>query len=144
MENSINVEQDEFKQQKYGFEDFDVERFISTLEKRCLKNKIEADKSQNHYILNSANNKNSLIHQQNKQLDNEEMIFVVDRFEGNIAICENRKTQEMINVNLDDLPKDIKEGDVLIYKNNCYELDYDKRNEIEERIKEKLKNLFEE
>lgn len=144
MENSIDVEQNDIKQQECVLENFGIEKFISTLEKRVLKNKIEADKSQNYYIFNSANNKNSLIHQQNKQLDNEETVFVVDRFEENIAICENRKTQEMINVNIDDLPKDAKEGDVLIYKNNCYELDYDKRNEIEERIKEKLKNLFEE
>ena len=144
MENSIDVEQNDIKQQECVLENFGIEKFISTLEKRVLKNRIEADKSQNYYIFNSANNKNSLIHQQNKQLDNEETVFVVDRFEGNIAICENRETQEMINVNLDDLPKDAKEGDVLIYKNNCYELDYDKRNEIEERIKEKLRNIFDE
>lgn len=73
-----------------------------------------------------------------------ETILVIDRFEGNFAICENQDTQEMISIELEKLPNQAKEGDVLKFINNKYELDYDKKNEIQNRIKEKMKNLFEE
>lgn len=42
--------------------------------------------------------------------------FTIDRFEGNIAVCENRKTKEMINVKVENLPKGAKEGNILICK----------------------------
>lgn len=71
-----------------------------------------------------------------------EILLIVDRIEGRIAVCENRETQEITNIDLNDLPKNVKEGDALRYENREYEIDVEARKEIEDRIKNKLKNLF--
>lgn len=71
-----------------------------------------------------------------------EKLLVVDRFEGNLAICENRENKEMLNVEISKLPDGVKEGDVLRFKNNKYELDEVERSNIENRINDKVKNLF--
>lgn len=72
-----------------------------------------------------------------------EIIYVIDRFEGNFAVCENRETGEMLNVELSKLPNGLEEGDILIYKDNVFIKDVNKRKEIEDRINEKVKNIFE-
>lgn len=72
----------------------------------------------------------------------EEKTLVIDRFEGDFAVCENRETLEMENIEISKLPQNIKQGDVIKSKNNQYELDEQSRTEIEERIKNKMKNLF--
>jgi len=41
------------------------------------------------------------------------MRLIVDRFEGDFAVCEN-ENKEMINVCRSELPADVKEGDVLL------------------------------
>ena len=68
----------------------------------------------------------------------------IDRFEGDIANCENRETEEMININKSELPEGISEGDVLTFDGEEYEIDEEKKKEIEERIKSKIRNIFEE
>ena len=73
---------------------------------------------------------------------NKEIILVVDRFEGNIAVCEDRETGEMTNIEITKLPEGVLEGDVLNYKNGEYAIDVEKRKEIEDRINNKVKNLF--
>lgn len=73
----------------------------------------------------------------------EEKILVIDRFEEDFAVCEDRETGQMINIKRKDLPSEINEGDVLKYKNFKYEIDYDKKQDIESKINEKVKNLFE-
>lgn len=74
---------------------------------------------------------------------NHQQILVVDRFEENIAVCEDRETKKMINISVTDLPENVKEGDVIKHINNKYELDEKTTLEIEERINEKVKDLFE-
>ena len=60
--------------------------------------------------------------------------FSIDRFEGNIAILENRKNGNKINVEKEKLPKEIKEGDIIKKINDKYILDekttIDERNRI--------------
>ena len=73
-----------------------------------------------------------------------QITLIIDRFEGDYAVCENRDTEEITNISIDELPENAREGDVLKFENNKYELDEQKRQEIEERIKNKIKNLFEE
>ncbi len=73
-----------------------------------------------------------------------QITLVIDRFEGDYAVCENRDTEEITNISIAELPENAREGDVLKFENNKYELDEQKRQEIEERIKNKIKNLFEE
>ena len=70
-------------------------------------------------------------------------MIVVDRFEENIAVCENRETGEIINIHKSELPEDVKEGDILVKQNNKYIIDYQEKSKIEERIKSKIQNLFE-
>ena len=79
-----------------------------------------------------------------EEFQNKEQLLVIDRFEENIAVCENRETRKMINIDLSELPNELKEGDVIKKVNNKYELDEEKTAEIEERINEKVKDLFEE
>lgn len=72
--------------------------------------------------------------------------LVIDRIEGDIAVCENRETEEITNINVSELPEDIHEGDVLKLNENenKYEIDEQTRLEIQERIKSKIRNIFEE
>ena len=69
-------------------------------------------------------------------LDNEE--FSLDRFEENRAILENRKTNEMIEVDRNRIPKDAKEGDILKFIDNEFKIDMELTNQKSEEIKEKM------
>ena len=92
------------------------------------------------------NEKNELIQEFIRLLKlqlQKEKIFVIDRFEAEFAVCEDRETGRMINIKKEDLPEEVEEGDVLKYKNFTYEIDYEEKQKIEERINEKVKNLFE-
>lgn len=78
------------------------------------------------------------------ETENRNTILVIDRFESNFAVCENRKTGEMVNIEKQKLPGNISEGDVLKIIDNEYIIDEQARKEIEERIKRKVSNIFEE
>lgn len=78
------------------------------------------------------------------QVLHKERILVIDRIEENIAVCEDRETRLIFNIELLKLPENVKEGDVIRYKNNEFKLDTQAQEEIAERIQEKTKNLFEE
>ena len=71
-----------------------------------------------------------------------EKILVVDRFEEDFAVCEDRSSKKIKNIEISKLPEQVKEGDILRFKNNKYEIDEEKRKEIEKRINDKMKNLF--
>ena len=72
----------------------------------------------------------------------EEKIYTIDRFEGDLAVCEDRETKEMINIKRKDLPEDSREGSILKLKNGKFELDLEEEEKIEKRIKEKMNNLW--
>lgn len=73
-------------------------------------------------------------------LDNEE--FSLDRFEENRAILENRKTNEMIEVYRNRIPKDAKEGDILKFIDNEFKIDMELTNQKSEEIKEKMNKIW--
>lgn len=73
----------------------------------------------------------------------EESIWVVDRFEENFAICENTETKEIKKIEKSILPNNIKEGTVLKYNENKYELYSKEQKKIEERIQAKMRRLWE-
>ena len=73
-------------------------------------------------------------------LDNEE--FSLDRFEENRAILENRKTNEMIEVDRNRIPKDAKEGDILKFIDNEFKIDMELTNKKSEEIKEKMNKIW--
>lgn len=72
----------------------------------------------------------------------EEKVYTIDRFEGDLAVCEDRKTKEMINIKRKDLPEDSREGSILKLKNGKFELDLEEEEKVEKRIKEKMDNLW--
>lgn len=76
------------------------------------------------------------------KLEEMENKFTVDRFEGDIAVLENRDTGEMININKNDLPQDAKEGAILKLNNNKYEIDLEEQKEVEKRIKDKMNKIW--
>lgn len=100
----------------------------------------EKEKNTNH-INNQSNN----ISQEELELANkldaiEE--FTVDRFEGNIAVLENRKTQEMVNLKKEELPEGLKTGDIIKKINGKFYIDIVETEKIEKRIENKMKDLW--
>ena len=69
------------------------------------------------------------------------MIYIVDRIEDNIAILENKETKETIDISLDILPNNLKEGNVLKYENNTYTLDKEQEEERRNAIISKFERL---
>ena len=67
--------------------------------------------------------------------------YIVDRFEGNFVVCENEQ-KEMIKIEASILPKNLKEGMVIVFKNGKYIISKEKTKRRKELIKEKMKNLW--
>ncbi|GAA0127445.1 MULTISPECIES: DUF3006 domain-containing protein [Clostridium] len=63
------------------------------------------------------------------------MNFIIDRFEGEFAVCE-KSDRNMVNIKIKNLPKNAREGDVIILKNDIFHIDIEetikRRKEIEE------------
>ena len=91
------------------------------------------------YLHKEKNNFERFIQNILKEFELMEEIFVIDRIENNIAVCENRSTGKMTEIEISKLPKDIKEGAVL---NGEYKIDIEEQKNIEERIKEKMRNIW--
>ena len=70
------------------------------------------------------------------------MKFVIDRIEGKTAICQNLETKEMVEISIEKLPIEIKEGNVIILINNQYIIDENEEQLRRKRIEEKMKNLW--
>ncbi|HAB66290.1 MAG TPA: hypothetical protein DCE23_02880 [Firmicutes bacterium] len=68
------------------------------------------------------------------------MKFAIDRIEENIAILENLETKEKLEVSLNSLPDDIKDGSILIFKNK-YILDNNEEEKRRTSIKDKFNRL---
>ena len=69
------------------------------------------------------------------------MIYIVDRIENNIAVLENKETNEIINIDISILPTNLKEGNVLRYENNTYILDNDEEEKRRQLLLEKFNKL---
>ena len=69
------------------------------------------------------------------------MIYIVDRIEDNIAVLENKETNEIINIDISILPTNLKEGNVLRYENNTYILDNDEEEKRRQLLLEKFNKL---
>lgn len=68
--------------------------------------------------------------------------YIIDRFEEEFAICEDNGNREMVKIKKDNLPPNIREGDIIKFENNQYIIDKDEMKKVEERIKEKMNKLF--
>jgi hypothetical protein len=69
------------------------------------------------------------------------MKVVIDRFEGNYAVCE-KEDRTMINIDKAKVPCDAKEGDVLIIKENEIIVDKEATLKRKEKIEELTKDLW--
>ena len=108
------------------------EKLLNGISKTMEKNKnIEADNGINENEIELAQKLGAI----------EE--FTIDRIECNIAVLENRETKEIVNVDISKLPQNINEGEILNKINGKYILDKDKTEEVSNRIKNKMNNLWE-
>ena len=79
-----------------------------------------------------------------KELENsmEPEMYTIDRFEGDLAVCQNRKTGEIKNIEKLELPEEAKEGQILKWDGNKYEIGYNETEEARARIKSKFDRLM--
>ena len=68
--------------------------------------------------------------------------FVIDRIEGEIAVCENLETKEIVEILVINLPEESKEGRCLTEENGAYKIDFSLAEERRRRIEEKRKKLW--
>ncbi len=68
--------------------------------------------------------------------------YVIDRFEGNIAVCEERKTGKKKEILKEELPEGVKEGSILKEENGKYVKIEKEQEEVESRIKDKMNKLW--
>ncbi len=69
------------------------------------------------------------------------MKYSVDRIENDIAILEDITTKEKIEINVNYLPKKIKEGTILEKKDDSFIIDEEEENIRRKRIMEKFNKL---
>jgi len=85
---------------------------------------------------------NNFINEIIERLEKMEQELVIDRFEGNIAICEDRRTGKKIEILKEDLEEGLKEGDIIKEKNGKYVKDTKLQEETKKRIEEKMNRLW--
>ena len=73
------------------------------------------------------------------------MKYVVDRIEGDYAVCENQEIGEMEDIELLLLPADVDENDVLIYDEDLdeYTIEEDETSQMEDEIEDEMDDLWE-
>ena len=69
------------------------------------------------------------------------MKYAVDRIENNIVVLENINNNSIKEVNIDELPNNIKGGTILKYYNKTYTIDTNEENIRRKRIQDKLDRL---
>ena len=69
------------------------------------------------------------------------MRYIIDRIEGNIAICEN-ENGNFLEIDILSLPSNIKEGDCIKFENSKYTVDEKYAEERRKNIRKKMNNLW--
>lgn len=87
---------------------------------------------------------NEFIKEITERLEKMEHEFVIDRFEGNIAVCEDRKTGKKVEIPKEKLEQGLKEGTLIKEQNGKYIQAKEKQEELSNRIKEKMNKLWKE
>lgn len=70
-----------------------------------------------------------------------DVMYTVDRIEGNIVVIENRTTGIMEDIDKSMFPSDIKEGDIVLLENDKYIIDKNKTKEIKNKIRDRFNKL---
>lgn len=69
------------------------------------------------------------------------MKVVIDRFEGVFAVCE-KEDGEMINIEKNKIPKEAKEGDMLVIDEKGIEIDQEETIRRKREIEEEVEDLW--
>lgn len=88
--------------------------------------------------------KQKLCNEKESSESKENDMFVLDRIEGNNAICENMHNGELIDIDKNLIDKNAKEGDVLIFKNDMYLINKEENLKRREEINNLIDNLWKE
>ena len=70
------------------------------------------------------------------------MEYIVDRIEGEIVVLENCQTKILEHFPKDLFPEEIKDGDLVILKEDRFEIEEDKLKKLNEELEMKFKKLF--
>lgn len=97
---------------------------------------------ENNIKNNEKNITNNKFSEELKNTMEKNTFFSIDRFEGNFAICENKSTNEIVNIDKSLLPDNCKEGDILKFENGVYVIDKNKSKSEQQEIKNMVDNLF--
>lgn len=71
-----------------------------------------------------------------------ETLYTLDRFEGDIAVLENRTNGEMLNVNCNSLSKNAKVGCILKLENGLYIVDELETKKAQEKVRTLVDELY--
>lgn len=69
------------------------------------------------------------------------MKVAIDRFEGSFAVCET-ENKEMINIEKDKLPSDVKEGDILFVDGDNISIDKVATENQKNKIEQLMNDLW--
>ena len=69
------------------------------------------------------------------------MRVIIDRFEGNYAVCE-KENREMVNINKSKIPTDAKESDVLSIDGHIITIDITETEARKKQIKKMTEDLW--
>lgn len=68
---------------------------------------------------------------------------IIDRFEGDFAICE-MEDGSFLDIDIHIIPEDASEGDVIIICDDCIQIDAEATDRRRKRIKELMKDMWDE
>ena len=85
---------------------------------------------------------NSFIQEILERFNNMEKELVIDWFEGDIVICEDRITGKKVEILKEKVQEGLKEGSFIKEENGKYIEDVEKQEEIEKRIEDKMNKLW--
>lgn len=69
------------------------------------------------------------------------MKYSVERIEENVALCED-DLGKTVKLRLDELPENIREGDIIVRTENGYNIDSDETSVRRKKMAEMQKKLF--
>ena len=69
------------------------------------------------------------------------MKFIIDRFENEFTFLEDEQ-KKMIQIKSKNLPKGVREGDVIILQHNIYTVDKEETTKRRENIKKMIDELW--
>lgn len=70
------------------------------------------------------------------------MKLIIDRFEGDCAICE-KEDRTMINIKIINLPENTKEGDIIVFENGKVIINHSETKKRKNQAEHRMNNLWE-